>query len=88
MKKFFIVMSFVLILTLSGCSKYISKNDAMDVAMKDLGLIQINVSDLTAELDKNSDPVSYKIDFVFASKDYTYIVNAETGAILSKTTPK
>lgn len=78
----------MVILTLAGCSKFISKSNAMDIAMKDLGLIQINVSDLSAELDKSGETASYKVTFVYASQDYTYIIDAETGEILSTDTYK
>ena len=74
----------VLVLILSACSSYISKSDAMDAAMKDLGLIQINVSNLTAELDKSTSPVSYKVTFVYISQNYTYVIDAESGTVIKK----
>jgi uncharacterized membrane protein YkoI len=79
-----LLLVFVLVMSFAGCGKYLSKSKAMDVAMKDLGLIQINVSDLNAGLDKDSDPAIYKVSFVYASQDYTYVINAESGAIISK----
>lgn len=77
-------LALLLVFSLAGCGKYISKSKAMDVAMKDLGLIQINVSDLTADLDKSSDPAIYKVTFVYASQDYTYQIDAGSGSIIKK----
>ena len=83
-----VVMTLVMLFVLtafSGCGNgYISKNDAMEVPMQDMSLQQMNVSNLTAELKDQENPVSYKVTFIYASKTYQYIVNAKTKAIISK----
>lgn len=74
-----------LLTSFSGCGNgYISKNDAMEVPMTDMSLQQMNVSNLTATLDDQKDPATYKVTFIYASKTYQYIVNAKTKAIISK----
>jgi len=79
----------ILVLSLTffvlGCSGgYIGANGAMEVAMKDLGLLQMNVSNLTAKLDGAAVPASYKVTFIYASQTYQYLVDAKTGVIMSK----
>lgn len=83
-----VVLVFVMLFQLavfSGCGNgYISKNDAMEVAMEDMSLLQMNVSNLTATLEEQKNPVTYNVTFIYASKTYQYIVNAKTKAIVSK----
>jgi hypothetical protein len=74
-----------IVLTLMSCSiGYISKSDAMNVAMEDLNLQQINVSNLTATLKKQNTPVAYKVVFIYATQTYEYLIDAKTKAIISK----
>lgn len=74
-------------LALSGCSGgLIGKDEAMTIAVSDLGQLQINVSNLTAKLEKSGDQSVYRIDFIYATQNYEYLVDAKSKAIISKKT--
>ncbi|WP_320129800.1 hypothetical protein [uncultured Sphaerochaeta sp.] len=84
-KRFWLICLFVLVgILCAGCSSYISKSVAMDVAMQDLGLIQINVSNLEGTINKANTPVMYAITFDYAGQHYVYDIDAKTKDILSK----
>ena len=56
---------------------------ATEIAIKDAGL---NVSEVTvtkAELENSDGNAVYKIDFIYDTIEYEYILNSETGAIES-----
>lgn len=69
---------------LVGCSTYVSKDAAMDVAVHDLGLIQINVSNLEGTLDETSSPASYTVTFDYAGQHYVYVIDAKDKNVISK----
>lgn len=87
MKRFVIVsLVFVLLLALAGCGSYkVSMDEAKDIAVHDANADRISVSQLTGELDKSSNPAVYRVNFVIHAQKVTYVINADTGEIISKT---
>jgi uncharacterized membrane protein YkoI len=80
-----LVAALVATLTLAGCSGgSIGKDEAMTIAVSDLGQQQINVSSLTAKLEKSGDQSIYRVDFIYATQSYEYVIDAKSKAILSK----
>ena len=66
----------------SSASKYISRTEARDIALKHAGLSSSQVRDLEVELDKDGGTVHYDVDFEADGYDYDYEINAESGKIL------
>ncbi len=62
-------------------SKYIGKDEALDIVLKDAGLTKSQVKELEVEYDSERGVLTYEIDFEYGNKDYDYEVNAVTGAI-------
>ena len=68
--------------------KYISRDDAIAIALKDADLTRDQVRDLEAELDRDDGTVHYDVDFEKDNKEYDYEIDAVTGAILRRQVPK
>jgi uncharacterized membrane protein YkoI len=80
-----LLAALVAALSLAGCSSgLIGKDEAMTIAVSDLGQLQINVSNLRAKLEKSAEQSVYRIDFIYATQSYEYVVDAKSKAILSK----
>ncbi len=64
----------------------VSDDQAKEIALKDAGLAETAVSNLTVKLDEDDGQVHYDVDFddLANNLDYDYQINAETGAILEK----
>lgn len=71
-------------LFLASCSDYVTKDAAMDAAVGDLGLIQINVSNLEGKIDKTVSPVVYTVTFDYAGQHYVYVIDAKDKSVISK----
>ena len=66
----------------------LTREEAIDIALKDAGLTREQVQDLDAELDRDDGTVHYDVDFEVKDQDYDYEIDANTGNILKKETPK
>lgn len=66
----------------ASTSKYISRTEARDIALKHAGLSTSQVRDLEVELDKDDGKVHYDVDFEADGYDYDYEIDAESGKIL------
>jgi uncharacterized membrane protein YkoI len=89
MKRFAIVsLVIIMILALVGCGNYIGSEGAIDVALKDLNINRVGAARTDATLDKDSDPVSYIVKIDLNDHVVTYIINAETGDIISQESTK
>ncbi len=64
----------------------VSDSQAKEIALKDAGLAESAVSNLIVTLDTDDGQVHYDVDFddLATNLDYDYQINAETGAILEK----
>lgn len=65
----------------------LTRDEAIDIALKDAGLTKDQVRDLEAELDRDNGVLHYDVDFEKDNKDYDYEIHAETGQILRKEIP-
>jgi len=66
----------------------ITGEEALKVALEDAGLSKDQIHDLDIELDNDGGALHYDVDFEVNDKDYDYEIDAETGKILNKQTPK
>lgn len=87
-----IVMSIFCLLTVSplrGCiisdGDYIGRGQAQEIALSDSGIVSEKASDMSVDMIKISDHVCYKVQFKGAVTDYRYIIDAETGNIVTQT---
>ena len=64
----------------------VSDSQAKEIALKDAGLAETAVSNLTVKLDEDDGQVYYDVDFddLATNLDYDYQINADTGAIMEK----
>ncbi|HRX58297.1 MAG TPA: PepSY domain-containing protein [Eubacteriales bacterium] len=86
MKRFLIFgLVLVMLFTLAGCG-YISSEKAITIALDDLGIGRVETAKTSAELDKESDPVTYKVIIDRNTYCENYIINAATGEIISSET--
>jgi len=87
MKRYVIVVwALLLVFVLAGCGKYITSEAAIDVALEDLGINRVGAAKTDATLDKESDPVSYIVKIDMNVYTVNYVIDAETGDIISKET--
>ncbi len=68
-------------------AKTLTRDEAIDIALKDAELTKDQVRDLEAELDRGNGVLHYDVDFEKDNKDYDYEIHAETGQILRKEIP-
>lgn len=66
----------------------LTRDDAINIALKDAGLTREEIQDLDAELDRDYGTVHYDVDFEQNDRDYDYEIDADTGKILKKEVPK
>lgn len=64
----------------------VSDSQAKEIALKDAGLAESAVSNLTVTLDTDDGQVHYDVDFddLANNLNYDYQINVETGAIMEK----
>lgn len=65
----------------------LTRDEAIDIALKDAGLTREEIQDLDAELDRDDGTVHYDVDFEQNDRDYDYEIDANTGKILKKEIP-
>lgn len=87
MKKILTVAALSMTLLLSGCGLFggskISKDAALDIALKDAGAEKSKIVDV--EIDYENDQYSkyYEVEFDYGTSEYEYCIDAQTGEILS-----
>ena len=59
----------------------ITRDQAIDIALQAAGLSRADVYDLEAELDRERGGTYWEVDFETREYEYSYDINAETGAI-------
>lgn len=62
-------------------STKITRDEAIDIALNEAGAQKSDVFDLEAELDYENGQKVWEIDFDYDKLEYSYDVNAKTGAI-------
>lgn len=66
-----------------GCSKYIGKAKAKEIALADAGVTEKEIRDFDCELDKEViGTTAYEVDFEVGFDEYEYKIDAVTGEIL------
>ena len=64
-------------------SELISKDKAVEIALKKAGLDKKSVFDLDAELDREREGVIWEVDFETREYEYSYDINAYDGTVLN-----
>ena len=72
----------VLSISLVACGK-ISSEKAIGIALDDLGINRIGAASTDAVLDDSVDPAVYDVEINRNSSIEHYVINAETGEIIS-----
>ena len=72
---------------ISTATVKITKEEAVEIALKNAGFTKDQIRDLEAELDKEDGSFHYDVEFEHNDKDYEYKIHAETGKILKAEKP-
>ena len=67
-------------------SKYISSDEALNIAVADAGFTLAEVGDTDIDFEKYNGSATYEVDFEVGFTEYKYILNAETGEIIDSRT--
>ena len=62
--------------------RFITPEEAKNIALQDAALAEVDVRDLEVELDLDDGAVHYDVDFEKGQQDYDYDIDAVTGQIL------
>ena len=62
----------------------ITRDEAKKIALKDAALNESDVRDLEIELDRENDTLVYEISFEKDYDDFDYVIDANSGKIISK----
>ena len=68
--------------TTNDNKKYIGRDSAISIALKDLKLTKNDVYDLECELDQEFNQTVYEVTFNYKNLEYEYYINSETGKII------
>ncbi len=63
-------------------NNYITRDEAIDIALRDIKVDRNMVYDLEVELEKKYNEVVYEVNFDYNYLDYEYYIKAEDGSIL------
>lgn len=66
----------------SSNEKYISREEALKVALTDIGVNQEDVYDIDIELDYKYSKTVFEVNFNYGKYEYEYYINAEDGTIV------
>lgn len=61
---------------------YITKEDAINIALKDINVSKNDVYDLEVELENKYNATVYEVNFDYNYLDYEYYIDAKDGSIL------
>lgn len=59
----------------------ITREEALEIALKNAGLKQADIHDLDIELDRERGVNVWEVDFDYGNMEYSYDINAETGSV-------
>ena len=68
----------------AAASSYLSREEAIAIALKDTGLEENQVSRLKAEFDYDDGRPEYDVEFRYDIWEYEYEIHAESGKILNR----
>ena len=68
--------------TTTDNKNYIGRDNAINIALKDLKLTKNDVYDVECELDKEFNQTVYEVTFNYKNLEYEYYINAESGKII------
>lgn len=83
-----ILLSCVLAFSLSACGNASSNeakltaDEALEIALNRAGVSEQSITNLENNLDRENGVLVYEIEFDSGNTEYSYDVNAETGAIV------
>ena len=87
MKKFLaLILSVIFVLGLCACANRpaLSADEALDIALNQAGVTRENIRNLENRLEWDDGIRIYEIDFDSGASEYSFDVNAETGAIVER----
>ncbi len=81
-----IILSAIFVLSLCACGSRpsLSADDALDIALNQAGVTRENIRNLKNRLEWDDGIRIYEIDFDSGTNEYSFDVNAETGAIVER----
>ena len=62
---------------------YISKQDALEIALSDSGVDRRSIIETDVDLEKTAYAAVYEVEIETAGAEYKYVLDASTGEILS-----
>jgi uncharacterized membrane protein YkoI len=77
-----LICAFVMVFALVGCG-YIGGEKAISIALADQGIDRIGTAGNKADLDKSTDPATYKVTLDMNTYFIYYYIDAQTGDIIS-----
>ena len=84
----FFLLCFLMLSPVRGCiladGDYIGMAKAQSIAVDDAGIPPDKAHDVRTDMIKIDGEVYYKVQFTGSVTDYRYIINAETGKILTQ----
>ncbi len=88
MKKFLaLIVAVLLVLSFSACngsSPKLSADEALNIALEQAGVSRDAIRDIENNLENDNGVLIYEIDFKSGNTEYSYDVNADTGAIVER----
>lgn len=66
----------------SYINDYITKDEALNIALNNINLNRVDVYDIDIELENKYNIVVYEVDFDYQGFEYEYYINAKTGEIV------
>lgn len=63
-------------------SKYISEDEAKEIALQQAGLADVQADTVRVEFDCDDGVITYEVEFTADGREYEYDINAETGEII------
>ena len=81
-----LILSTLLIITLAACSSSpaISADEALDIALTEVGATKENISRLERTLETDDGIQVWEIDFDYGGREYSFDVNAQNGEIVER----
>ncbi len=62
----------------------LTADEALDIALQQAGVTRDSIRDLENQLDRDNGILVYEIDFESGNTEYSYDINAETGAVVER----
>ena len=66
----------------NSTNNYITKEEALNIALKNINISRNNIYDVNVELDFKYNTTVYEIDFNYKNYEYEFYINATSGKIL------